>query len=299
MRAPPITAHHRRVQRILVTGATGSVGSRTVERLSAAPDVVVRAAAHRLNGESRRHGVENVELGFEDPTSVRRAMADVDVVFLVTPCAPNQVELATTAVDGVVASGVRRLVRLSGFGADRPDGVEFMRQHTEIERYIAVSGIPYTFVRPQLCMDNFIHNCPPGPDGTIRLPWGTARVSLIDARDVADFAAHVLTTDGHTGRTYTITGPAPLTVSEIATAISDATGHPVTYRDTTEADARRGLLDQGKPACAVNSLLALFASCKAGRHAAVTSTLTDVTGERPRTFTEFAHDNAHTWRCSP
>ena len=287
------------MQRILVTGATGIVGSRTVERLGSSRDVFVRAAARRRDCQHRANDIETVELRFEDPRTVRAAMTDVDVVFLVTPCAANQVELATTAVAEAAACGVNTLVRLSGFCADRPDGVEFMRQHTEIERRIAASGIPYTIVRPQLYMDNFIHNCPPARDGVIRLPWGSAGVSLIDARDVADFATHVLTTDGHLGRTYTITGPAPVSVAEAASAMSDASGRALAYLDTTEAVSRRSLLDQGMPAPVVDSLLALFASCKAGRHAAVTTTFTDVTGGRPRTLAEFAHDNAHTWRCTP
>ncbi|HEX7276943.1 MAG TPA: NmrA family NAD(P)-binding protein [Acidimicrobiales bacterium] len=280
---------------ILVTGATGTVGSRTVERLVSSPGVVVRAAVHRRAAALRVPGVEHVRIEFRDLESLQAAMAGVDAVFLVTPSGPDEAELAVQAVDAAASVGVRRLVRLSGFCAERPHDVQFMRQHLDVERAIAVSGIPFTFVRPQRYMENFITDHVPGPDGAIRLPWGSAGVSLIATDDVADFAARVLTSDGHLGWCYTITGPAPITVAQVAAFISAATGRRVTYLDTAEAVTRSAMLARGLPPRVVDPMLALFASCKAGRHAGVTTTFSEMTGRAPRSFSDFARQHADAW----
>jgi uncharacterized protein YbjT (DUF2867 family) len=281
---------------ILVTGSTGNIGSPTVEILASKPGVKVRAGVHERPAGSLPDTVEAVELDIDEPETVAAAATGFDAAFLITPSVPNQVELAARAVNALKDAGVPRLVRLSAIGADWQDAALFMREHTETEKQIVASGIPYTFLRPNSYMSNFLTFYRPDPEGNIRLPLGDAGVSYIDPRDVADVAAHVLTTEGHVGKAYTLTGPEAVKVDEIAVAISEATGRSVSYIDAPEDAMRQGMLSQGLPPAMVDGVLDLFATNRAGKAAAVTETVREMTGRPARSFKEFARDHAGGWK---
>jgi uncharacterized protein YbjT (DUF2867 family) len=125
---------------------------------------------------------------------------------------------------------------------------------------------------------------------------GDAGVSLIDARDVADVAAHVLTTDGHVGKAYTLTGPAPVTVGEVAATIAEVAGRPVTYVDMPEEAMRQGLLGFGLPQPMVDGMMDLWETNRSGATAFVTDAVQELTGRPGRSFAEFARDHAGAWR---
>jgi uncharacterized protein YbjT (DUF2867 family) len=281
---------------ILVTGATGNIGSPTVENLASRPGVTVRAAVHARPAGSLPDNVETVEVDIDEPETLVAAAIGVDAAFLITPSVPNQVELAERAVNALKSAGVPRLVRLSAIGADWQDAALFMREHTETEKQIIASGIPYTFVRPNSYMSNFLTFYRPDPEGNIRLPLGQAGVSYIDPRDVAGVAAHVLTSEGHVGKGYTLTGPKAVTVDEIAAAISEATGRSISYVDVPEEAMRQGMLSQGLPPAVVDGVVDLFATNRAGKAAVVTDAVRDITGRPPRSFQEFARDHAEGWK---
>jgi len=197
---------------ILVTGSTGTFGSSTVQSLLGKPGVTVRAAVHTRLAEALPDSVERVHLDYDEPDSIRVAAQGADAVLLITPGGPGQPELAERALDALQAARVPHLVRFSVIGAERKDARLFQREHARTEQEIVASGIPYTFLRPNGHMLNFLDYYAPDPEGNIRLPWGKAGVSHIDARDVGDVAAHVLTTEGHDGKAYTLTGPEALTM---------------------------------------------------------------------------------------
>lgn len=281
---------------ILVTGSTGTIGSPTVESLARTPDVTVRAAVHARPAATQPDNVEAVEVDFDEPETVRAAATGVDAVLLITPSVPNQVELAERVVNAVTAAGVPRLVRLSAIGADWEDPPLFMREHTETEKHIIASGIPYTFLRPNSYMSNFVTFYAPDPEGNIRLPWGDAGVSLIDPRDVADVAARLLTSAGHLRKAYTLTGPEAITAGQIASVISELTGRSIRYIDMPEEAMRQGMLAQGLPSMMADSVLDLLAANKAGRTGVVTDAVRELTGRSARSFREFALDHTQRWQ---
>jgi uncharacterized protein YbjT (DUF2867 family) len=284
------------VPTILVTGSTGNIGAATVRSLAAVPGVTVRAAVHARPAEPQPDNVEMVEVDFDRPETVRDAAAGVDAVFMITPSVPTQVELAERVLNALAAARVPRLVRLSAIGADREDAPVFVREHTATEDQIAASGIPATFLRPNSFMTNFVQFHPPDPEGNIRLPWGDSGVSLIDARDVADVAAHVLTTDGHVGKGYTLTGPAAVSVDEVASAIAEATGRAIRYIAMSEEAMRQGLLGYGVPPAMVDGLMDLWATNRSGATAFVTNAVQELTGRPARSLAEFARDHAGAWQ---
>jgi uncharacterized protein YbjT (DUF2867 family) len=234
------------VTTILVTGATGVIGSRTVQNLAAKPGITVRATVH-LQPAPLADNIEAVHVDYDDPNALRAAARGVDAAFLITPWVPGQPELARRVLGELHAADVPRLVRLSSIGADREDPPMLMREHADTEKDIVASGIPYTFLRPNSYMSNFVLFYGPDQEGTIGLPWGDAGVSLVDPADVAEVAAHVLTTDGHDGKGYLLTGPEAITVSEIAEIIAEVTGRNIDYVDVPEKAVRLGMLDQGMP----------------------------------------------------
>ena len=116
--------------------------------------------------------------------------------------------------------------------------------------------------------------------------------SFVDTRDVASVAAKALTSDGHGGRIYTLTGPATLGIAEVALVLSEVTGREFKYVDVPEAAARDGMLQAGVPPWQVELVMELHAVNKQNRWSAVTSDIEKVTGTRPTDFAHFVRDHA-------
>lgn len=141
------------------------------------------------------------------------------------------------------------LVKLSQLAADESSPVRFLRYHAAVERQIRERGLAFTFLRPNLYFQGLLALA-----GSIRAqsrfyaPIGEARVSAVDVRDIAAVAASALAEPGHAGQTYTITGPAAITHSEIAEAIGSAVGREVTFVDVAPdafTASLRGVLPTG------------------------------------------------------
>src|SRR5204862_2760380 len=116
--------------------------------------------------------------------------------------------------------------------------------HAASEQHIRESGLAFTFLRSNSFMQNFITYFPPR-GGAIYLPWGNGTASFVDARNIASVAAEVLTSDGHEGKIYTLTGPATLGSAEVARILSEMTGREFKYIDVHEAAGRDGMLVAG------------------------------------------------------
>ncbi|MBC5773970.1 SDR family oxidoreductase [Pontibacter sp. KCTC 32443] len=282
-------------QTILVTGATGTVGREVVKQLSMLDGIRVRAGVHSLiKGENLRRlpDVEVVEMEFNDPESLHAAFTHADKVFLVTPLANEQVEMAKKLVDEAKRCGVKHIVKLSALGAGAEPGIQLGRWHREIERYIEESGIPYTFLRPASFMQNFenYNAATIKQEGKIYMPTGDGKVSYVDARDIAAVAVAVLTGEGHEGQIYDLTGPEAMSVDEVAETISYVTGNQVDFVNVPEDAARQAMQQQHVPDWMANSLLELYSVHRAGYSSGVTSRVEEITGRKPHTFRQFLQD---------
>jgi uncharacterized protein YbjT (DUF2867 family) len=140
-------------------------------------------------------------------------------------------------------------------------------------------------------MQNFVNYFPPR-NGVIYLPWGDGKASFIDTRDIAAVAAEALTSNGHNGKVYTLTGPVALGVADVARILSEASGQKITYVDAPEAAARDGMLQAGLPQWQVDELMELHAINKQGLWSAVTSDVKEITGRPAISFEQFARDYA-------
>lgn len=283
--------------KILVTGATGTVGTEVVKQL-AESGVEVRAAVRSIEKAEKkfRHpNVESVEIEFNDPESLDAAFKGIEQVFLLTPFTDDQVDFAHMLVEAAHEHGVQHIVKLSVAGADLDPGIQFGRWHRETERCIKASGIPYTFLRPGSFMQNFINYFPP-EGGKIQLPLGEGKVSYIDVRDIAAVAAKALTEKGHEGKIYTLTGPEALSVAEVAEILSKVLGKHIEYVDVPEEEERHSMIEMGMPEWMADAMMELHRFGKAGHAAAVTDTVERITGKKPKTFLEFAKDYEGTFR---
>ncbi|QNF32309.1 SDR family oxidoreductase [Adhaeribacter swui] len=282
---------------ILVSGATGTVGTELIEALSS-ENVRVRAGVHSIiKGDRFRvfPNVDLVEIDFARPETLRVAYTGVTRVFQITPFVENQVEIEKQLVDMAKEVGVKQIVKLSASGADAEPGIQMGRWHHQGEQYLQNSGIPFTILRPTSFMQNFItyEGASILQEGKIYQPLGTGKVSYIDANDIAAVAQVVLTQPNYYGRILDISGPEAISVEEVAAILSRVSGRTITYVDVPEEAARQAMSSHHMPEWMINAMLELNQTLKAGYGANVTNTVAQITGRPARTFTEFAQNNAH------
>jgi uncharacterized protein YbjT (DUF2867 family) len=203
---------------ILVTGATGNIGSQLLKQLASISDGNIRdrAAVLSINGASKikDQEVELVELDYNKPASIDKALNNIDKMFLLTPTDPNLVEFTSNlvkAAKNTTASKVKHIVKLSHIRADAKPQIQITRLHRQAEKVIEESGIPFTFLRPNFFMQNFLYYGQTENNQTsFYLPVEDGKVSFVDVRDIASVATKALTekSEQHLGKAYDITSTA-------------------------------------------------------------------------------------------
>lgn len=280
--------------RVLITGATGTVGS-SVVRLVRGRGTDVRAFVRDPQRAAAVLG-DDVELAvgdFADAQSLAAAMEGIDRVFLSCANHPRQVEYEANAIDTAAGGGVERIVKLSAVGAEIGSPLEFWDAQGRIEQHLAGAGIPATVLRPTTYMTGVLAAAGSVAQlGKLFVPAGQARIAMIDPRDVAEVAAVALVAEGPDAQVLTLTGPEPLTYGQVAHQLSAAIGRPVDYVDVPDEEARSQLVAAGLPAWLVANLITLFRLVREGRMSETTDTVLTVTGRAPRHFAQFATDFA-------
>jgi uncharacterized protein YbjT (DUF2867 family) len=282
-------------QRILVTGATGTVGREVVPRL-AVEGVEVRAAArHPQMLALPEEYVETMAMDLRNPSDLDRALEDVEKILYVSPLDETMVEHAALMVDRAQAQGVRHVVRLSALGVDSSRKITLAKVHREVERIIRGSGIEWTFLRPNSFMQNFITYWGESirKEDAFFIPQGQGRVSIIDARDIAEVAVVALTQSGHAGKVYELSGPEALSNYEIAKTLSAVLGREVSYRDIPAEEARAALIGRGMSEWMVKVILELFEMSAADEAAEVNGEVERLIGRAPIRFEDFVRDFSH------
>src|SRR5918999_4192119 len=202
---------------ILVTGATGTVGSEVVNQLSdVKSDIKIKAAVHSVENAKKIQNfqrVEPVQIDYDTQKGLQEAFKNVDKLFLLTHPSPKTVEHESNLVTEAKKSGIKHIVKQSIMRADLGADVEAMRLHRQTEKLIEESGIPYTFIRPNEFMQGFINfqGTTIKNNNAFYIPAEDAKVSIVDARDIAAVAVKALVNgERHYNKTYLITGPEPM-----------------------------------------------------------------------------------------
>jgi uncharacterized protein YbjT (DUF2867 family) len=288
------------MNKVLVTGATGTVGSGVVRDLQE-KGIAVRVFVRDPDKAATMFGtdVEIVTGDFADRVSVQQAVAGVESVFLTCSAVPQQVDYGIGVIEAAREAGVRRIVQLSAHGAEVDSPVAFWDWQGRIEAHLRVSGIPAVVLRPTFKMTNLLVWADQvRRDGTLAMPANGARVAMIDPRDIAAVAAVALTEEGHEGQTYTVTGPTAITFEHVAKELSAVAGRPVQYIDLPDGTAGPALVELGYPEFAVPQIVTLFGILRRGDQGKPSGIVRDLTGRTPRSIAQFARDHAGRFQAS-
>lgn len=222
---------------ILVTGATGAIGSLVVQGLAAA-GAQVDAFVRKPGKQRFPASVTEVVGDLTDVAPLRAALSSVRTLFLLNAVTPDEVTQALVALNLAREAGIERIVYLSVIHADRYTNVpHFTGKHT-VERMMETLDIPATILRPAYFMQNDLTIQQVIRDyGVYPMPIGAAGVAMIDTRDIADVAvAELLRRDNSSAAlprlTVDLVGPEPLTGAAAAKTWRDALGRDVIYGGT-------------------------------------------------------------------
>lgn len=285
---------------ILVTGATGTVGGQLIDQLSrrGAP---VRAFVRSQERADVLRGYDcEIAVGsYDDPQSLHRALGGVTKLFLLSPPSEQMASQELAVLAAVRAGHAEvQVVKLAAIGVDgEVAGSRLLEQHRTVVDALVEHGQPHTVLAPNSFMQNFLLWAGSVQEqGAFYAPAGEGAVSHVDARDIAAVAAHVLTTDGHDGATYTVTGSQALTYTEVAEHFSTALGKTVSYVDVPPDGARAAMVDAGLSPWLADGLVELNARYRAGGASVITDEVQKATGHEPRTVEGFLGDHLTAFR---
>jgi uncharacterized protein YbjT (DUF2867 family) len=285
---------------LLVTGATGTIGSEVV-RVLAETDRSVRAMTRRPDAASwmRELGVEVVPGDFLRPRTLDDALDGVERAFLLSPNVRDMAEMQSNFVAAAERANVEHVVKLSAAGADPDSSWDIARWHGEIEVAVEAANLAHTFVRPVSYMQNLLDDAETIRSAGFfsRATPREARVNMVDTRDVARVAARALVEADHAGETYKPTGPEPISFAHVASVISEVTGRTVQYREVSPETARESIVEEGGPEWLADAMVGLQVAFGKGIADLTTDHVQRVTGSRPRSFEAFVRD--HAARFSP
>jgi uncharacterized protein YbjT (DUF2867 family) len=291
---------------ILVTGATGLSGSAIVREFSRRGTPVRALIRSRTKasalGLDRLAGVELVDGDMLRPPTLGTAFDGVNRVLMISAARERMVDTQSAFIEAARQAGVRHIVKFSGaesgvgFEAEKFRGT---RDHEEIERQLEKSGLAWTHLRPSQFMQMYLREPPTvaAMDALVR-PMEDARLSPVDIEDIAKVAYALLRDNGHEGKSYDMTGPEALTMSEIAERISSATGNPVPYVKVTPDEYRRILAEAGVPPVFADLLDEIYVERRRWTDSRVHLDTHRLFGVHPTTFADFAARHAAEFRGS-
>jgi uncharacterized protein YbjT (DUF2867 family) len=270
----------------LVLGGTGKTGSRVAAKLTKL-GVSVRTAA--------RDGAD-VRLDSDDPTTHRRALADVDRIYLVAPVLRTEFadQVSSFWISGRPPA-VRHVTYLSAFSLDQVPP-QWVAQRAVERDLISRGAITHPIRRPAWFMQDFSVTFLKPVDGVITVPTGDGAEAFVDAEDIAAVAAATLASpDAHAGAEYAPTGPEVLTVSDAADVIADVTGQPAKHNDIDRNAWIDASVGAGVPAAYGEVLRMLTETIASGHGSRPNNDVHNVTGKPPISFAEFARRTAQAW----
>jgi len=271
---------------ILILGGQGKTGRRVAERLTS-QHIPVRLASRS----------SEQPFDWYDESTWSAAVAGIDTAYLAPPVGPTGLAQAGKFIKQAAGEGLRRVVLLSGRGVGSP-GREFAvyESSLELEHAVKDSGADWTIVRPAWFAQGFSEDflLDYVLAGEIRLSAGDGAEAWIDLDDVGEVMTAALLDERHTGETYSLSGPRPLTLAEVAAELSTATGRPIEYVDLEPEQHVAELVEYGVPLEDAEAIRDLFAVIRNHRSEYVSEGVQQVLGRAPRDFSDWARSVAQT-----
>jgi uncharacterized protein YbjT (DUF2867 family) len=276
---------------ILVTGATGNVGGELVRTLAGAGEEVRALIRRDADRSGLPEGVEGVVGDLDRAETLTPALAGVRGVHLLS---------GYSGLGGLLAearrAGVERVVLQSSSavpGGDMTNAVA--RYHILSERAVRESGLAWTFLQPDSFMSNTLEWASQLWAGdVIRAPFADVRVATIDPHDVAAVSAEALTSGGHDGRSYRLSGPESLLPADRVAVLARVLDRRLRFEAQSHEDARTEM-SRAMPVEYVDAFFNFFADGTLDE-SEVLPTVEEITGRRPRTFEQWARAHADAFR---
>jgi uncharacterized protein YbjT (DUF2867 family) len=278
------------MSKILVTGATGNVGSRLVRALTSRGQTV-RAFTRKGERASFEGPVEVATGDFADKTSLKEAMKGVTRMYLLS--AGHELEQhEANAIEAAKDARLELVVKHSVSGAQYK-ATDIPRWHRAGEERLEASGLPYVFLRPASFDTNaFWWAGTIKSQGTVYGSLGNTALPVIDPADIADVAAVVLTTPGHAGKAYELSGPESLTTEQQVATLGTVIGRPLKYVDVPDNVSRDAMMGMGIPPPFVNAMVGLVQTLRTLGRIEPTPGVKSLLGREPRSFRQWCETNA-------
>jgi len=282
---------------ILVTGGTGLIGREVLRRLSER-GVPARALTRDLKKAHNMPGITWVAGDLGKPETLPAAFEGAKALFLLTHYLEDMVALQHNAIAAARAAGLTHVVKVSAFAASDHSKAPIGRWHYQVEKELQESGLEWTMLRPHHFMQNLLAQADyVRKEGAIYSPSGDGKIPYVDGRDVGAVAAVTLTTPGHVGKKYVLTGSEAMSYRQAAEIIAAVIDKPVRFVDESPDQARARRVREGMPPAVIESVLAIGAYQRTGgKTVTITSTIADLTGRPPRTVAEFVREHASAFR---
>jgi len=281
---------------VLVTGATGTVSTALLAELKGKPGIHLRALVRDAGKAAAlvEEGYKVVVGDLEEPETLDDAFDGVDVLWLLTPASALEPSMGSNAVNAARKAKVKHIVRNSAIKAAHDAPNRNGRLHAQVEDAVKASGIAWTILRPHYYMQNLLSSAGSvASDGMLYMNMGEAPVGMIDARDVGVLAARVIEDpSSHAGKIYNPTGPESSTMQDAAEVLGHVLGKPVQYVALPQKAARDAMLGFGLSRWFVGNVVDYGRVYSQGWGDFVTSDFAAVTGQRARSFKQFATDFA-------
>jgi uncharacterized protein YbjT (DUF2867 family) len=274
-------------KKILVTGATGTIGKALTKALAVEKASFVAGVRNKEKAASiLPSDVNLVSFDFEDTSTFESATEGVDKVFLLgPPMVMNLHSLLSPFIDFLKAKGITRVVYVSALGMEELRDLPF---HTITVEKLKKEEFDYTILKPSFFAQNFKNyewdNIM--QRGITYAPAGTGKVAFVDVADIAAVAAKVLTQEGHSHKEYIITGPQTLSYAEAADLLSEVTGRKIVYPNPSVKEYAGALKAGGAPDFIAPYMSSVY-SLIANNNVDVVSNVTEkLTGKSPSSLKE-------------
>ncbi|MGD8353273.1 MAG: SDR family oxidoreductase [Pseudomonadota bacterium] len=277
-----------------IMGASGHLGRKTLDaalkRVTAPSDIIALTRTPEKMAGYAALGVDVRWADYNDPASLMEAFVGVDVVLLI-PSTAAPVDRVRQYENAIAAARKARIGHLLHFSLvctalDSPFLVTPFLLYAESA--IRTCGLKWTILRNSLYADTIANWVPEILKmGTIPYPTGEGRCSYISRNDIARAGAAVLTTIGHAGRIYHLTGPEALTTSDLCQAVAEVTGKPIVDSRATDDAYLKTCENNGTPGFHAHLLLSMYHAVRRGFMDVVTEDVRSLTGTPPERFRDY------------
>ncbi|WP_456389934.1 SDR family oxidoreductase [Profundibacter sp.] len=278
---------------IVVFGATGTIGAPLVTALLAKGAQVraVTSDASKIDA-LKSQGCEAVVASFDDPDALAQACAGAQKAFLVTPADLDMRSWKANVIAAATKAGVKHMAISTGLGASPKAGLTFGIWHSESQELLKESGMDWTLIQPTYFIQNLLWQAGNIAANDVYLDDLGGPISWVDARDIADVAAVALTSDGHAGKAYGLTGSQAVNGDEIAALLSKATGRKIVLQHVSPTESHAGMVASGMDPAVADAMVQLSGLGPKGYLAGIETTVSDILNRPARSVADFITQNS-------